>query len=137
VTSTSRGRRRTQPVSAEAKAEIAAAAILSRKGRDPVLLDLRGITLIADFFLLCHGTSTVHIKALTDAVVERLKKRGIKPSGREGQGQSGWTLLDYGDVIVHIFSEEQREFYSLERLWGDAPSRPVAAKRRRSGREKR
>ena len=100
------------------------------------MLDLRGITLIADYFLLCHGTSSVHIRAVADAVVERLAKRGIKPYGVEGYGQVGWTLLDYGDVIVHIFSEERREFYSLERLWGDAPRKPVVAARARTRREK-
>lgn len=136
MTSTSRGRRRTPTLSAEAKAEIAAAAILSKKGLDPVLLDLRGITLIADYFLLCHGTSTVHIKTVADAVVERLAKRGIKPSGKEGYEQSGWTLLDYGDLIVHIFSQQHRDFYSLERLWGDAPQRAMMPARRARRRAK-
>lgn len=100
-----------------------------------MLLDLRGITLIADYFLLCHGTSSVHMKTLADTVVERLAKRGIKPIGKEGYQQSGWTLLDYGDLIVHIFSQEHREFYSLERLWGDAPRQPLLPARQKRSRQ--
>lgn len=105
--------------------------MLDKKGREPLLLDLRGITLIADFFLLCHGTSGVHVRALADAVVERLAGKGIKPYGIEGYGQGRWVLLDFGDLMVHVFSQEEREFYGLERLWGDAPQRPIVAPARR------
>ena len=82
---------------------------------------MRDITLITDYFLICHGTSNVHVRALGDAVLECLKEAGIRPNGIEGRDDARWVLLDYGDLIVHIFGEEEREFYSLERLWSDAP----------------
>ena len=105
--------------------------MLDRKGLEPLLLDLRGITLIADFFLLCHGTSGVHVRALADSVLERLAAKGMKPQGVEGHGQGQWVLLDFGDVMVHVFSREGREFYGLERLWGDAPQKRIVAPARR------
>ncbi len=107
-------------LSAEEKAARAQAALIDRRAVDPVLLDMRDITLITDFFLICHGTSSVHVRALGDAVLESLKEIGVQPSGVEGRSEAQWVLLDYGDVIVHIFGEEEREFYSLERLWSDA-----------------
>ena len=106
---------------------MAEGALVAKRAVDPVLLDMREITLITDYFLICHGTSNVHIRALGQAVVEGLKEAGVKPLGVEGRGAARWVLLDYGDVIVHIFAEEEREFYSLERLWGDAPRMPGEA----------
>jgi ribosome-associated protein len=100
---------------------MAEAALVAKRAVDPVLLDMREITLITDYFLICQGTSNVHIRALSEAVVEGLKEAGVRPWGVEGREAARWVLLDYGDVIVHIFAEEEREFYSLERLWGDAP----------------
>jgi ribosome-associated protein len=85
------------------------------------MLDMRGVTIVTDYFLICHGTSSVHIRGLADAVTEALAKESQRPYGVEGYQEAGWVLLDYGDVIVHIFSEEQRAFYGLERLWSDAP----------------
>ncbi len=103
------------------KALRAEAALVDKRAVDPVLLDMRDITLITDYFLICHGTSNVHVRALGDAVLECLKEAGIRPNGVEGRDEGRWVLLDYGDLIVHIFGEEEREFYSLERLWSDAP----------------
>ena len=85
------------------------------------MLDLRELTLITDFFIICHGTSEVNTRGLADALLDEMAKRGIKNARTEGYTDAQWILVDFGDVIVHIFSEEQREFYSLERLWGDAP----------------
>ena len=116
-----------QGPSALEKARMAEAALAAKRAVDPVLLDMREITLITDYFLICHGTSNVHIRALGQAVVEALKESGVKPLGVEGRQAARWVLLDYGDVIVHIFAEEEREFYSLERLWGDAPRMPSEA----------
>ena len=85
-----------------------------------MLLDMREVTLITDYFLICHGTSNVHIRGLSDAVTESLKEQKRRPLAAEGAREGGWVLLDYGDFIVHIFSEDQRTFYDLERLWSDA-----------------
>jgi len=108
-------------MSAEQKASAADAALESRRAVDPVLLDMRELTLITDYFVICQGTSSVHIRALADAVMEALEEQGVRPDGIEGYQEARWILLDYGDVIVHIFAEEARAFYDLERLWSDAP----------------
>ena len=96
-------------------------ALVDKRALDPIVLDMREVTLITDYFIICHGTSNVHIRALGDAIVEALKEDGVRPYGVEGRDEGRWVLVDYGDVIVHIFGEEEREFYSLERLWSDAP----------------
>jgi ribosome-associated protein len=128
-----RQRRRRPAGAAEAmasdkKALCAQAALADTRAVDPVLLDMRDLTLITDYFLICHGTSNVHIRALADAVVEALREHSIRPNGIEGYDDARWVLLDYGDLIVHIFAAEQREFYDLERLWSDA--RTVSAPER-------
>jgi len=94
---------------------------------DPVLLDMRSLTVITDYFLICHGTSNVHIRGLAEAVLDALKKDNISPYGVEGHDDARWVLIDYGDLIVHIFAEEEREFYALERLWSDAAQLPAPA----------
>ena len=108
-------------LTAKDKAVRAEAALIDKRARGPIVLDMRDITLITDYFVVCHGTSNVHIRALGDAVVEALKEEGVRPHGVEGRDEGRWVLLDYGDLIVHIFAEEEREFYGLERLWSDAP----------------
>jgi len=132
--------RRTRVLDAEQKTALASAALLDKKAQQAVLLDLRGLTLIADFFLICSGTSSVHVKTLADAVRERLARESVKPyapaGGLEGYAQGQWVLLDFGDLMVHVFAPEEREFYSLERLWADAPQQAIEAparRRRRSG----
>jgi ribosome-associated protein len=128
--------RRTRVLDAEQKTALASAALLDKKAQQAVLLDLRGLTLIADFFLICSGTSSVHVKTLADAVRERLARESVKPYGLEGYAQGQWVLLDFGDLMVHVFAPEERDFYSLERLWADAPQQPIEAparRRRRSG----
>jgi len=113
-------------LASEDKLSAAEGALLDRRGVDPVALDMRGLTVITDYFLICHGTSGVHIRALADAVEEKLEEDGVRPMGVEGYQESRWVLLDYGDVVVHIFAEEERRFYDLERLWSDAPRLLVA-----------
>ena len=92
-----------------------------KKASDIVLLDLRPVALIADYFVLCDGQSTRQVGAIADAIVESLKELGERPLRIEGKPDSGWMLLDYGVVIAHIFSPELRAYYDLESLWKEAP----------------
>lgn len=93
-----------------------------RKARAIQILDLRGLSDATDFFLIASGDSEVHVRAIFEHVVEQLKQEGVKPSGVEGAGAGRWILIDYIDLVVHVFHPMVREFYQLERLWGDAPS---------------
>jgi ribosome-associated protein len=115
----------TAPLSAAAKARRAARAALDRKATDVVVLDVQGLSSVTDFFLVCSGRSTTHLRTITDAIREELKQDGVRPLHAEGATDSGWVLLDYGDVLMHVFLEDTRAYYALERLWGDAPSIPV------------
>lgn len=101
-------------------AQWAVEAAEERKAQEVLTLDLQGVTLIADYFVICSGRSTVQVKAIAENVIEYLKKKGIKPLHQEGVRDGYWVLLDYGSVVVHVFRGEERDFYSLERLWGDA-----------------
>ncbi len=98
----------------------AAKAALQKKAQDLVILELIGLTVIADYFVICSGESTTQVKAIADFVERELLLLGIKPIGKEGVNYGHWALLDYGDVIIHVFEEETREYYSLEKLWMDA-----------------
>ena len=91
-----------------------------KKAEDVVLLDIRRLTTIADYFVICSGASERQIAAITQAVLEEMDKESIAPLHSEGIGESGWVLLDYGSVIVHIFAPEVRDYYRLERLWSQA-----------------
>lgn len=92
----------------------------SKKAVDIKVLDISKITTMADYFVICQGGSTTQMKAIADEVDEKLSLAGIKPFGREGMNTAYWILMDYSDVIVHIFSSESRSFYSIENLWSDA-----------------
>jgi ribosome-associated protein len=81
---------------------------------------LRGLSTITDYFVICSGESTTQVKAIQEQIEETLKKKGVRPIGIEGRSHSHWILIDYGDVIVHIFEESTRTFYELEKLWIDA-----------------
>lgn len=96
-------------------------AVFEKKGLELVLFDLRGISDIADYFLICSGTSDRQVRAIADAIEDALLKIGIKMDHKEGYEESTWILLDYGDLVAHIFKEDKRQYYDLERLWGDAP----------------
>ncbi len=108
-------------LSAKDKVRLGARAALDKKALDLQVLDLQGISGVADFFLICSGSSTTQLEAIVEAVRHALKVEGVRPRHSEGTRESGWLLLDYGDIVMHIFLEETREFYALERLWGDAP----------------
>jgi len=95
-------------------------ALEEKKAKDIKVLKTDKLTVLADYFVLCTGTSTTHIKTLTDEVEKRLKEAGEPALRREGYRSGGWVLLDFGCVIVHLFLEDTRKFYALERLWGDA-----------------
>ena len=109
------------PRSAEAVARLAARAALDKRAVDLVVLDLQGMSSLADFFLVCTGRSIAQMDTIAEAIAVTLRAEGIRVRHREGTAESGWLLLDYGDVVVHVFGEEARAFYGLERLWGDAP----------------
>lgn len=94
--------------------------ILEKKGENVVIQDLRKITSMTDFFVMCTAEVDVHAKAIMDHIKDQLIYQSIKPWHTEGNSQNGWILLDFVDVVVHIFKPESRAFYSLERLWGDA-----------------
>jgi ribosome-associated protein len=95
--------------------------ILTKKGFDIKILDLKNISAVADYFLICSAGSDIQVKAIADEVDKVLRKNGIKCMMKEGYDSLNWVLMDYFDVVVHIFKEEAREFYNLEKLWGDAP----------------
>jgi len=107
--------------SSEAVVRRAARAALEKKAIDLVVLDLQGLSSIADFFLVCSARSTTQADTIAEAVRAGLRAEGVRPRHSEGSAESGWLLLDYADVVVHVFLEETRGFYALERLWGDAP----------------
>jgi len=113
------------PPPAERKARSAARAALDKRATDLVLLDVRAVSSIADYFLVCNGKSTTHMETISDAILAELKAEGIRPLHAEGVAESGWILLDYGDVLMHVFLEDTRAYYALERLWGDAPVLPL------------
>lgn len=92
----------------------------SKKARNIKVLNISPLTTIADYFVVCSGGSTTQIKALSDALDEELEKVGVHFIGKEGFNAANWILMDYASVVVHIFSEETRDFYSIEHLWADA-----------------
>ena len=95
-------------------------ALDEKKGMDIRLLRINDISSLADYFLICTGTSNTHVKTLCDYAEYTLEQRGETLLGREGHRGNTWELLDYGRIVVHVFTQEAREFYSLERLWADA-----------------
>lgn len=95
-------------------------ALDSKKGQDILLLETDGLTTLSDYFVLCTGTSAPQLKALADAAEKSMKENGMLPHHVEGHRGGTWILQDYGDVVLHLFSPEAREFYDLDRLWQDA-----------------
>lgn len=101
--------------------EIITEALLSRKGKDITLLDVSELTTLTDYFVVCHGTSDVQIKALADAVEEDMReKSGEKAWKKEGLQGRSWVILDFVNIVVHILSKEKRDFYGIEHMWNDA-----------------
>jgi ribosome-associated protein len=102
-------------------------AIIDKKGENVLLLDLRRISPVADYFILATAQSPLHSQAISDEIIEKLRKEGYRVHHVEGYNQAQWILLDYVDIVVHIFLPEVRTFYGLERLWGDVPRRTFVA----------
>jgi len=96
-------------------------ALSDRKAVDAVVLDLRGLCAATDYFVIVSGTSDAHVRGMADHLMVALAPRGVAPHHVEGLTQGRWVLLDYVDFVVHVFHPELRDFYQLERLWGDAP----------------
>lgn len=115
-------------------ARLAAQTALDKKAEDLVVLDVRGLASFADFFVIMSGRSTRHVQGLAEAVDSELRHKKIKNTSTEGLTEGHWVLLDYNDVVVHVFYSETRQFYDLEGLWHDAPrveveeSRPMKRK---------
>ena len=101
-------------------------ALDGKKGRDIKVLHTADQTTLADYFIICNGTSNTQVRALAEAVEEAMSKAGEEPHHIEGHRGGQWTLMDYSSVVVHIFTEEGREFYDLERLWSDAEAVDIA-----------
>ncbi|HEY4384846.1 MAG TPA: ribosome silencing factor [Ktedonobacteraceae bacterium] len=101
-------------------AKVAVDAASDKKASDVLLLDIRDVTTIADYFVICSGSNIRQIQAIAEAIEEELRKQGAGLFAREGTGETGWILLDFGDIIVHIFGPQEREYYRLERFWSDA-----------------
>lgn len=101
--------------------ELADVAV-DRKASDVTILDIGKITTLADYFLIATGTSDRQINAVANAIQDRMKELGVFRIAREGLPADGWVLLDYGQIIVHVFGQEQRDYYDLERRWSDAPT---------------
>ncbi len=102
-------------------ARLAGQLALSKRGFDVRILKLKSISSVCDYFVIASGEADVHVKAIAEAVQEGLLEQGVKPYSREGLDERHWVLLDYVDVVVHVFLEKTRQFYALEKLWGDAP----------------
>lgn len=122
----SQGKKRKTQNPVQLLARTAVDAIVDKKGADISVMDLRGISGVADFFVVSTGGSDIQIKAIADAVQERIRVEcQEKPWHVEGYDHLQWVLLDYVDLVVHLFSKEKRAYYDLERLWGDAPVEQV------------
>ena len=106
-------------------AQIAAKAALDKKAENVVILDVRGLTSYADYFVVASGTSDRQVSAIADAIEEQMKKAGHRTIGVEGYTRGHWVLLDFGDVVAHVFYEEARAFYDIEGLWADARRIPM------------
>lgn len=92
-----------------------------KKAQDIVILKIKGISIIADYFIICHGNSEKQVQAIADALKEAAEKKELEVKRMEGYDQARWVLVDLGDVIAHVFHKDERDYYQLEKLWGDAP----------------
>ncbi|MDF2626435.1 MAG: hypothetical protein K0R39_266 [Symbiobacteriaceae bacterium] len=102
-------------------ARVAALTADDKKAKDVRILDIRSISSVADYFVICTGTSTTHVRAIVDNIEEQLSGLGLSLHHMEGYQNGRWILLDFNDIVVHVMQPAEREFYNLERLWGDAP----------------
>lgn len=102
----------------------AANAAADKKAKDILVLDIQELTPMADYFVICSANSGTQVEAVARAVTDKLESLGLRCKGTEGMDEARWVLMDFGDVVVHVFRPEEREFYHLERLWGDAHQIP-------------
>ena len=93
----------------------------NRRALDVMVLDMRPLMTICDYFVICHGRSQTHAEAICEAVEDHMEQNGLRPNHREGRRGATWTVFDYGSAVGHVFTEAARDFYDLERLWEDAP----------------
>ena len=105
--------------------QVAVRAAQSKKAEDIVVLEIGAVSSFAEHFIICSGSNPRQTTSIADGIEEALREVGFRPIGVEGRQAGEWVLMDYGDFIVHIFSPEKRDFYSLERLWKNAPRLPV------------
>jgi len=105
---------------------------LSKKARDVVILDLRTLTTMADYFIVCSGDSETQVKAIADAIETGMEEAGERPWHTEGMQNLQWVLLDYVDVVAHVFHKDARAFYGLEKLWGDAKAQKIIDRKPRA-----
>ena len=117
---TGKAKRSRDTMLAREKAEFCAVVAMDHKAEDLILLKVAELSTITDYFVICTGKSSRHVLAIADHIEMSLGKRGVKPLGIEGRQQGHWVLLDYDDVVVHVFYEPVRRFYDLESLWSDA-----------------
>ena len=110
-----------RPSLADPVLERAVEAALDKKARQLVVLDLRGLSDVTDYFLICHGTSTRQVQSISNSIEEVLREIKRRPKHIEGYTRGEWVLMDYIDLVVHVFVEEKRLYYALEKLWSDAP----------------
>lgn len=103
------------------KASISYNAALNKKASDVSVLDIRGVSNATDFFMVCSGESNRQVQAIADEVLTKLREKGVKPIGVEGYKTAKWILLDFSDIVVHVFHEETRKYYEIERLWDGVP----------------
>jgi ribosome-associated protein len=101
--------------------KLIAEAASDKKAADILILDMQGITMVTDYFMICSAASTTQVQAIADHIEEKLQQQGVALLHKEGYQEAQWILLDYGVCVVHIFVESERRFYNLEQLWGDAP----------------
>lgn len=113
------------PEDAQKWAQLAAKVASERHGEDIVILDMRQVTLVADYFVIISGHTIIQVAALAEHIEEALQIAGVSLIKRVGGDKAHWVLLDYGDLVVHIFTDEERRYYDLERLWGDAELIPL------------
>ncbi len=109
----------------EERARAVAEAAAHRRASDLLVLDLRSLTSVCDFFVICSARSSVHAKAIADEIVNQMAEQGVKAGHLEGLAEGSWVLIDFLSVVAHVFTAEAREYYQLEQLWWDAPREEI------------
>jgi len=114
-------------INSREKAKLVSEAALNKKAEDTVIMDMRAVSNITDYFVIASAPSARRVQTIAEGIEEALRKKGVRHGHIEGKREALWILIDYGDVIAHIFHEKTREFYNLERLWHDAPKEHFSA----------